>query len=634
MKTIEQMLRELARPDVAEFAIASGRLPCIKVGGAYKPVDDAAPSTDAILQMLVAVGGSRYVDSLGAKPTQWTTRLDGVGSLTVAAIMRDDKVQARFVVSRREDASAPPPPPAAAPRTPSQASGRMIVPTPGIAMPVPGRTPTSDAPAANARGGTAMPRVQPPLEFEVSPQAAVAAAPAAPPVALHAGIREIEFDAEEEDRPTRPAGMKIELELGEGRLDAEQPMGTARDIEFDASGQKASVAPATARGFGESMVLEELLGASRAAGASDLHVIAERPLLMRIAGDLQPRGEPIDARTVESMIFAAVPPRCKATLTEEGSCDFAMTHPEHGRFRVNVTRQRTGIKACFRLIAPTIPTLASLGLPEDIAKVTHHHQGLIVVTGPTGHGKTSTMAAIVDIINRETTHHVITVEDPVEYVHPRKKAMMSQREVGTHTLSFANALKASLREDPDVIVVGELRDTETVRMALSASETGHLVIGTMNTPSAAKTIDRLIDLFPPADQSQVRLTLAGGLRLIVSQRLLPSVDGSRMHAAAELLPGGIALWSLIRDNKTFQIPSLQQRGKGFGIIRIDDSLAELVRAGAVSREAALVIAENPDELDAVLAGKRQPIAAPEAPKPNAATNLFQKAGSLFGGKKG
>jgi twitching motility protein PilT len=357
---------------------------------------------------------------------------------------------------------------------------------------------------------------------------------------------------------------------------------------------------------------------------------------MRIAGELHARGEPMDARAVEAMVLGCVPSRCKATLEADGSCDFAMQHGEHGRFRVNVTRQRTGLKACFRLIAATIPTLASLGLPEEITKATHHHQGLIVVTGPTGHGKTSTMAAIVDIINANTTHHIITVEDPIEYVHSRKMAMMSQREVGTHTLSFQNALKASLREDPDVIVVGELRDTETVRMALSASETGHLVLGTMNTPSAAKTIDRLIDLFPPADQSQVRLTLAGGLRLIVSQRLLPSVDGRRMHAAAELLPGGVALWSLIRDNKTFQIPSLQQRGKGFGIIRIDDSLADLVRAGAVSREDAFVVAENRDELDAVLAGRRAPAelsAPPHEAKPNAAAGLFQKAGSIFGGKK-
>ncbi|MDP9000626.1 MAG: Flp pilus assembly complex ATPase component TadA, partial [Myxococcota bacterium] len=209
-----------------------------------------------------------------------------------------------------------------------------------------------------------------------------------------------------------------------------------------------------------------------------------------------------------------------------------------------------------------------------------------------------------------STHHIITVEDPVEYIHARKKAMISQREVGTHTRSFQAALKASLREDPDVIVVGELRDTETVRMALAASETGHLVVGTMNTPSAAKTIDRLIDLFPPADQPQVRMTLAGGLHLIVSQRLVAAAEGGAMVAAVELLPGSIALWSLIRDNKTYQIPSLQQRGKGFGIVRLDDSLADLVRAGRVTRTVALAIAENPDELDAVLSGKRP--AAPVA----------------------
>jgi len=220
------------------------------------------------------------------------------------------------------------------------------------------------------------------------------------------------------------------------------------------------------------------------------------------------------------------------------------------------------------------------------------------------------MAAIVDIINAGTTHHVITVEDPVEYVHPRKRAMISQREVGTHTRSFQSALKASLREDPDVIVVGELRDTETVRMALAASETGHLVLGTMNTPSAAKTIDRLVDLFPPADQPQVRMALAGGLHLIVSQRLLPAANGTGMVAAVELLPGSVALWSLIRDNKTYQIPSLQQRGKAFGIVRLDDSLAEVVRSGRVTRAAALAVAENPDELDAVLSGKRPPAPAP------------------------
>jgi twitching motility protein PilT len=297
---------------------------------------------------------------------------------------------------------------------------------------------------------------------------------------------------------------------------------------------------------------------------------------------------------------------------------------------VNISRQRTGPKICVRLIPNAVPTLESLGLPAQIENATHHHQGLILVTGPTGHGKTSTLAAIVDIINTHTTHHVITVEDPVEYVHPRKRAMMSQREVGTHTRTFASALKASLREDPDVIVVGELRDTETVRMALSASETGHLVLGTMNTQSAAKTIDRLIDLFPPGDQAQVRLALAGGLRLIVSQRLLPNADRTGQVAAAELLPGSISLWSLIRDNKTFQIPSLQQRGKGIGIIRFDDSLVELVKSGRTSLEIAKEYAENAEDVELTVLGKKPVAVNPMAPKA-AGEGIFGKAGNLFRG---
>jgi twitching motility protein PilT len=343
--------------------------------------------------------------------------------------------------------------------------------------------------------------------------------------------------------------------------------------------------------------LDRLLAEARERSASDVHLVAGRPPLFRVTGELVPSGDPIDASRLAELLLPAIPERLRNAFEADGSCDFARAHPTLGRFRANVTRQRTGLKGSFRLIGSEIPMLAALGLPESLAQATHHHQGLIVVTGPTGHGKTTTLAAIVDVLNRETSHHVITVEDPIEYVHPRKRAMMSQREVGTHTKSFFNALKASLREDPDVIVVGELRDTETVRMALSASETGHLVVGTMNTPSAAKTIDRLIDLFPPSDQAQVRTTLAGGLRLIVSQRLVRPADGSaRMVAAAEVLPGSVALWNLIRDSKTYQIPSLQQRGKAMGIVRLDDSLAELVKAGKVTLEAAQAVAEDPDEL--------------------------------------
>ncbi|NTX60711.1 PilT/PilU family type 4a pilus ATPase [Myxococcus sp. CA051A] len=398
--------------------------------------------------------------------------------------------------------------------------------------------------------------------------------------------------------------------------------------------QEAARSLATSRLTGGARDLAIVLEQGRSSRASDVHVVAERPVLFRLAGELVPQGGALDAARVEGMLMPVVPERLRPVLERDGSCDFSLDSPEMGRFRVNVSRHRTGLKGTFRVIARDIPTLESLGLPVEIAKATHHHQGLIVVTGPSGHGKTSTLAALVDLINRETSHHVLTVEDPVEFVHPRKKALISQREVGAHTKTFASALKGSLREDPDVIVVGELRDTETVRMALAAAETGHLLISTMNTPSAAKTIDRLIDLFPPADQQQVRLSLSSGLRLIVSQRLMASADGKGMVAAAEVLPGSVALGNLIRDNKTYQIPSLQQRGKSLGIIRFEDSMADLVRAQKVKLEVAKGFVDNPDELEAVVTGKRPgtSVAAPETQQDSA--RLLSKMGSLMGRKGG
>ncbi|MCK8500638.1 type IV pilus twitching motility protein PilT [Myxococcus fulvus] len=398
--------------------------------------------------------------------------------------------------------------------------------------------------------------------------------------------------------------------------------------------QEAARNLAASRLTGGARDLAVVLEQGRSVRASDVHVVAERPVLFRLAGDLVPQGGVLDAARVEGMLLPVVPERLRAVLERDGSCDFSLDSPEMGRFRVNVSRHRTGLKGTFRVIARDIPTLESLGLPQDIAKATHHHQGLIVITGPSGHGKTSTLAALVDLINSHTSHHILTVEDPVEFVHPRKKALISQREVGAHTRTFASALKGSLREDPDVIVVGELRDTETVRMALAAAETGHLLISTMNTPSAAKTIDRLIDLFPPADQQQVRLSLSSGLRLIVSQRLMASADGKSMVAAAEVLPGSVALGNLIRDNKTYQIPSLQQRGKSLGIVRFEDSMADLVRAGKVKLEVAKGFVDNPDELEAVVTGRRPgtAVAAPETPQDSA--RLLSKMGSLMGRKGG
>jgi twitching motility protein PilT len=580
MKTLPQMLRDLARADVSEFAVASDRLPCIKVGGKYEPVDEQARSTETILAMLVSSGGSRYVEDLEAKPAAWTMRVEGVGSIGVQAMMRDGRVQARFVLVRKASLA-----PVPSPEEPG---------APSLRSPSHERLPPQRATTRRSIAGIRLPKQSRP--------------PTHPPeVAV-----EVAVDESPSDPFLRAAVVKPSGAGGPARVSAAGPL----------------VQPLSG--------LDALLASSREELASDVHIVAGRPLLLRLGGELLPRGANIDAARVEEWIGPIVPERLRPALAENGSCDFAIDRGVHGRFRVNVSRQRTGMKACFRLVAEGVPTLASLGLPPEIEKATHHHQGLVLVTGPTGHGKTNTLAAIVDIVNRETTHHVITVEDPVEFLHPRKKAMISQREVGSHTQSFASALKASLREDPDVIVVGELRDTETVRMALAASETGHLVLGTMNTPSAAKTIDRLVDLFPSGDQQQVRMTLAGGLHLIVSQRLLPAKDGAGMVAAVELLPGSIALWSLIRDNKTFQIPSLQQRGKGFGIMRLDESLYDLVQAGRITREAALAVAELPEDLEAIFAGKRPPpgAIAAQPPKPEAAGGLMAKAGQIFGKRGG
>lgn len=587
MKSTAEWLRHLARPGVLELALLTGRTPMVKTGAGFESVDDTPLTTEMLQTVLQGLVGEARAASVSEKPSQWALRLEGLGSVIVGALRRGDALNVRIV--RNEPHAATPPAPAAnapaasAPAsTPAASAARAPAPAPA-------------APAAPTAPAASRP----------------APSPAGPP-ARKAGMQILPPEQREAPAPTAPADNIPPPD--------EEP---APEVP---KGPRIVVRPESAKDIG--MLLED----ARQVGASDLHVIAGRPPLFRLVGELLPHGDPLPPEVVETMLLPHVPARLRPVLERDGSADFSLDLAQAGRFRVNVSRQRTGYKGCFRLIPRQIPTLTSLGLPTDIAKATHHHQGLIVVTGPSGHGKTSTLAAIVDIINCETSHHVLTVEDPVEFLHPRRKALLSQREVGTHTRSFASALKGSLREDPDVILVGELRDTETVRMALAASETGHLLISTMNTPSAAKTIDRLIDLFPPGDQAQVRMTLASSLRLIVSQRLMPSADGQGLVAAAELLPGSVALGNLIRDNKTYQIPSLQQRGKSLGIIRFDDSLAELVRSGKTTLEIAKNYAESPDELEAMVTGKR-PGAPPEPPaSPDGAKQLLSKVGGLLNRK--
>jgi twitching motility protein PilT len=336
-------------------------------------------------------------------------------------------------------------------------------------------------------------------------------------------------------------------------------------------------------------------------GASDVHLASGRPVLIRVLGELVPLDPtPLSHEDVERLLASLLATH-RERLASSGYVDLAIESPAGaGRLRANVARFQGGLRGTFRIARVAPPTLEELGLPRELAKVIGHHQGLVVIAGPSGHGKTTTLAALVELINEARPFHIITVEDPVEIVYPRMAAIVSQREVGAHTRSFAAALKASLREDPDVIVIGELRDRETVEIALTAAETGHLVLATMSTPSAAKTIDRLIDMFPPDDQAQVRASISGALRAIVAQRLVAAADGSQRVAAVELLTGCLPLAAMIRDDKLFQLPNLMQRGRAYGMIRLDDSLLELVRSGKITADTALAVTESKKELAALL----------------------------------
>ncbi len=402
-------------------------------------------------------------------------------------------------------------------------------------------------------------------------------------------------------------------------------------LDFELDLEPAKPVATFRAGRGAPSTFQGMLEIAKERNASDLHIATNRPVSLRVLGELAPieaGAKPISAAEVEALLVPLLTAEQQAQLAKQGYVDLALEAPGGGRLRTNVSKFQGGLKGTFRIARMAPSTLDELNLPKELAKHVHHHQGLVVIAGPSGHGKTTTLAALVETINETRPFHIITVEDPIEIVYPRKSAVVSQREVGPHTKSFAAALKGSLREDPDVIVIGELRDRETVEIALTAAETGHLVIATMSTPNAAKTIDRLVDMFPPEDQSQVRASIAGALRAIIAQRLLPAANGGTVWPAVEVLTGILALSAMIREDKLFQLPNLMQRGKAFGMIRFDDSLLELVRSGKIGPEVAIAASENKKELAAQIKGGAQQ-AAGEPAAPSAKKGGFA---GLFGRK--
>ena len=324
-------------------------------------------------------------------------------------------------------------------------------------------------------------------------------------------------------------------------------------------------------------------------GASDVHVGVSAPPIMRRHGCLQPmwpRAPKLFPSQTERILMGFLSEEQHAQFKERGDLDFCYAVPGLGRFRTSIVRQRIGIDGVFRIINTTVQTMDELGLPQQLKGLTKYHNGLILVTGSVGSGKSTTLAAFIEEINRDRHDHIITMEDPIEYVFEPKGCQITQREVHTHTKSFSTALRAALREDPDVIMVGEMRDLETISLAITASETGHLVLATLHTSSAARTMDRVLDVFPVEQQSQIRTMVAGSLRGVISQQLIPGTDGQGRVLSLEILINTPATSALIRDGKTFMLPGVMQTGKKIGCRLMDDSLLELMKEGKVTPQEA------------------------------------------------
>ena len=392
-----------------------------------------------------------------------------------------------------------------------------------------------------------------------------------------------------------PSGeVRVEVSPGAAVLAQVRPAATAA-----APGAVRGPDLAEARG-----AVEELFRLLVASGASDLHLRSGEPPMLRRHGELVREDlPPIPAARLETMLLAIMTPKEVGEFREASDTDWAYEIADLARFRCNAGRDRHGPLAVFRVIPTTVRTADEMGLSREVQNLCYLTKGLVVVTGPTGSGKSTTLAAMVDLINRTRTDHIITIEDPIEFVHPSKKCLVTQRQVGLHTKSFKHALRAALREDPDIVLVGEMRDLETVSIAIETAETGHLVFGTLHTTTAASTIDRIIDQFPADRQSQVRVMLSESLRGVIAQTLCKKIGGGRV-AAREVLLSIPAVSNLIREGKTFQIPSIMQTNRKLGMVTLNDALMELVDAKEVEPKEAYMKAVEKSGFAAALRAKR------------------------------
>ena len=357
--------------------------------------------------------------------------------------------------------------------------------------------------------------------------------------------------------------------------------------------EESHVEPGAPGASPERARIEEMLRVMVQRGSSDLHLRVGEPPIVRVDGEMVrlPDNAALRARELEALVKSIMPERNRSEFEQSNDTDFAHDIPGTGRFRCNVMREHKGAASVFRIIPAKVVTVEQLGISEEVQKLCYLTRGLVLVTGPTGSGKSTTLCSLIDLINRKRSEHVITIEDPIEFVHENKKCIITQRQVGVHTGSFKTALRAALREDPDIVLVGELRDLETVSIAIETAETGHLVFATLHTTSAAGTIDRLIDQFPPDRQEQVRAMLSESLRGVISQTLCKKIGGGRV-AAREVLLNIPSIANLIREGKTFQIASVLQTSKRVGMVTLNDALIDLVDAGQVEPKEAYMKAND------------------------------------------
>lgn len=342
------------------------------------------------------------------------------------------------------------------------------------------------------------------------------------------------------------------------------------------------------------MDITQLLAFGVEQGASDCHLSSGEPPMLRVHGDLKKLDHPaLSKEDVHSMVYDIMNDGQRKDFEERHECDFSFAMGDIARFRVNVFMQRKGEGVVFRTIPTKILSMEQLGLPNSIKHLCDKEKGLVLVTGPTGSGKSTTLAAMIDYLNDDFEGHILTVEDPIEFVHKSKKCLVNQRELGIHTLSFANALRAALREDPDIILVGEMRDLETIQLALTAAETGHLVFGTLHTSSAPKTVDRIIDVFPPSQQAQIRAMFSESIEAVMTQTLLKKKGGGRV-AALEIMTGSVAVRNLIREGKIHQIPGTMQVSQKDGMQTMDMALLDLVSRGIVTKDEAQIHSMTPN----------------------------------------